>query len=51
MNAQSHADAPFADQIDWIRENLAGSLEVPRLGARVVMTERTFLRTSLEGLA
>lgn len=44
LNAQSHADAPFADLIDWIRENLAESLEVPRLAARVSMSERTFQR-------
>jgi len=44
LSAQSHADAPFADLIDWIRENLAKPLEVPRLAARVSMSERTFLR-------
>jgi transcriptional regulator GlxA family with amidase domain len=44
LTAQSHADAPFADLIDWIRENVAGRLEVPRLAARVSMSERTFLR-------
>ncbi len=44
LSAQSHAEAPFADLIDWIRENLAGPLEVPRLAARVSMSERTFQR-------
>lgn len=44
LSAQSHADAPFADLIEWIRENLAGPLDVPRLAARVSMSERTFLR-------
>lgn len=44
LNAQSHADAPFADLIDWIRENLSARLEVPRLAARVSMSERTFVR-------
>lgn len=44
LSAQSHADAPFAQLIEWIRENLAGSLEVPKLAARVSMSERTFLR-------
>ena len=44
LSAQSHADAPFAELVEWIRENLAGSLEVPRLAARVSMSERTFLR-------
>lgn len=44
LNAQSHADAPFADLIEWIRENLSEPLEVPRLATRVSMSERTFLR-------
>jgi transcriptional regulator GlxA family with amidase domain len=44
LSAQSHADAPFAALVDWIRENLSGPLEVPRLAARVSMSERTFLR-------
>jgi len=44
LSAQSHADAPFADLIDWIRENLAKPLEVPRFAARVSMSERTFQR-------
>ena len=45
LSAQSHADAPFADLIEWIREHLAGPLDVPRLAARVSMSERTFLRS------
>ena len=44
LSAQSHAAAPFTDLIDWIRENLAGPLDVQRLAARVSMSERTFLR-------
>jgi transcriptional regulator GlxA family with amidase domain len=44
LSAQSHAEAPFADLIDWIRENLDAPLEVPRLAARVSMSERTFQR-------
>ena len=44
LSAQSHADAPFAELIDWIRDNLAKPLEVPRLAARVSMSERTFVR-------
>ncbi len=44
LNAQIRAVAPFADLIDWIRENLAGPLEVPTLAARVSMSERTFQR-------
>ncbi len=44
LSAQSHAAAPFAALIDWVRENLAEPLDVPRLAARVSMSERTFLR-------
>jgi transcriptional regulator GlxA family with amidase domain len=45
LSAQSHAGAPFADLIDWIREHLSQPLDVPRLAARVSMSERTFLRS------
>ncbi len=44
LNAQSHADAPFAALIHWMRENLAQPLDVPRLAEKVAMSERTFLR-------
>jgi transcriptional regulator GlxA family with amidase domain len=44
LKAQSDAVAPFADLIDWIRDNLAKPLEVPKLAARVSMSERTFQR-------
>ena len=44
LNAQSHADAPFASLIHWMRENLARDLSVPRLADKVRMSERTFLR-------
>ena len=44
LSAQSRAAAPFADLIDWIRENLAEPLGVQTLAARVSMSERTFLR-------
>jgi transcriptional regulator GlxA family with amidase domain len=44
LGAQSQAAAPFTDLIDWIREHLAGPLDVQRLAARVSMSERTFLR-------
>ena len=44
LSAQSHAAAPFAELIDWIRQNLALPLDVQRLAARVSMSERTFLR-------
>jgi len=44
LSAQSHATAPFAGLIDWIRDNLHESLEVPKLAARISMSERTFQR-------
>ena len=44
LDAQSHADEPFAELIHWIRENLALRLDVPRLAEKVAMSERTFLR-------
>lgn len=44
LSAQTHADAPFADLIGWIGENLAQSLDVQTLAARAAMSERTFLR-------
>ncbi|CAM3908221.1 GlxA family transcriptional regulator [Bordetella tumulicola] len=44
LNAQSQAEAPFAELIEWIRENLTQQLDVPTLAARVSMSERTFLR-------
>lgn len=44
LNAQSQAEAPFAPLIQWMRENLAQTLDVPRLADKVAMSERTFLR-------
>ncbi len=44
LSAQSNAEAPFAHLINWMRENLASQLDVPRLAERVAMSERTFLR-------
>jgi transcriptional regulator GlxA family with amidase domain len=44
LNAQSHADAPFASLIHWMREHLTQQLTVPRLAEKVAMSERTFLR-------
>ena len=44
LTAQSHADAPFAELIHWMRENLALRLDVPLLAEKVAMSERTFLR-------
>lgn len=44
LSAQSHADAPFAGLINWMRENLSVQLDVPRLAEKVAMSERTFIR-------
>jgi len=44
LSAQTNADAPFVELIDWIRANLAAPLAVPTLAARVSMSERTFQR-------
>jgi transcriptional regulator GlxA family with amidase domain len=44
LNAQAQAEAPFAALIHWMRENLAQSLDMPRLADKVSMSERTFLR-------
>lgn len=44
LSAQSQAEAPFAELIEWMRANLARRLDVPQLAARVAMSERTFLR-------
>lgn len=50
LDAQSHANAPFSALIDWVRENLDASLDVPVLAARVSMSERTFQRHFLRSI-
>lgn len=49
--AQTRADGPFAELIDWMKEHLSERLDVPTLAARVSMSERSFHRkfTSLIG--
>ena len=44
LSAQTKADAPFANLIQWMGEHLSENLEVPRLAARVAMSERSFHR-------
>jgi transcriptional regulator GlxA family with amidase domain len=44
LSAQAHADAPFSKLIHWMREHLAEALDVPRLAARVAMSDRSFHR-------
>lgn len=48
LTAQSHANAPFAALIDWMRDNLTQRLDVPRLAERMAISERTFLRRFTE---
>jgi transcriptional regulator GlxA family with amidase domain len=38
------ADAPFSKLIHWMREHLTEVLDVPRLAARVAMSDRSFHR-------
>ena len=44
LSAQTKADAPFAKLIQWMGEHLSENLDVPRLAARVAMSERSFHR-------
>jgi transcriptional regulator GlxA family with amidase domain len=44
LSAQTHADAPFSKLISWMREHLTEPLDVPRLAARVAMSDRSFHR-------
>ena len=44
LQAQSKADSPFADLIDWIMTNLGKVLDVHALAARAGLSERTFHR-------
>lgn len=44
LTAQTHAGAPFAKLIYWMREHLVEPLDVPRLAARVAMSDRSFHR-------
>jgi len=44
LSAQAHADAPFSQLINWMRDHLDEVLDVPRLAARVAMSDRSFHR-------
>jgi transcriptional regulator GlxA family with amidase domain len=44
LSAQSHADAPFAKLIHWMRDNLSKPLDVPTLAAKMAMSDRSFHR-------
>ena len=44
LDAQIRAESPFADLIQWMQDNLGGSLDVPTLASRAGLTERSFYR-------
>jgi transcriptional regulator GlxA family with amidase domain len=44
LSAQSHADPQFSQLIEWIRQHLAETLDVPMLAAQVAMSDRHFHR-------
>jgi len=44
LSAQVRAGAPFAELIDWMKQNLLARLDVPTLAARAAMSERSFHR-------
>ena len=44
LSAQTRADNPFADLIDWMQTHLDQVLDVPTLAARAGLAERTFYR-------
>ncbi|MFI4999254.1 MAG: GlxA family transcriptional regulator [Reyranellales bacterium] len=44
LQAQTTAEAPFADLIDWMAAHLDQPLDVPTLACRAGMTERSFYR-------
>lgn len=44
LTAQTRADEPFSDLINWMKEHLPERLDVPTLAARVAMSDRSFHR-------
>ncbi len=44
LRAQAKADGPFDDLLVWAQANLDAALDVPRLAAKVGLSERTFHR-------
>ena len=44
LQAQTAAEAPFADLIDWMQNNLGQPLDVPALARRAGLSERSFYR-------
>ena len=48
LQAQTEAQAPFADLIDWMQAHLDHRLDVPELAARAGLSERSFYRKFTE---
>ena len=44
LRAQTNADSPFRELIDWLQTNLDRPLNVPRLAERAGLSERSFHR-------
>jgi transcriptional regulator GlxA family with amidase domain len=50
LAAQARAGSPFGNLIQWMSEHLTHSLDVPRLAARMAMSDRTFHRQFTQGV-
>jgi transcriptional regulator GlxA family with amidase domain len=48
LQAQAKAEAPFAELIEWMQQNLDRPLDVPGLAARAGLSERSFYRKFTE---
>jgi transcriptional regulator GlxA family with amidase domain len=48
LQAQTQAEAPFADLIEWMQTHLDAPLDVPTLARRAGLTERSFYRKFTE---
>ena len=50
LQAQTKAEAPFADLIEWMQGHLDAPLDVPALARRAGLTERSFYRKFTEAM-
>jgi transcriptional regulator GlxA family with amidase domain len=48
LQAQTRAEAPFAELVEWMQSRLDGPLDVPTLARRAGLTERSFYRKFTE---
>jgi len=48
LQAQTEAEAPFADLVEWMQAHLDHRLDVPELAARAGLSERSFYRKFTE---